>query len=245
MKIISIRLFLLSFSISGLTLLILTFYQELGLDNEWVKRLSSVFLFTFVLSALGVFFALNNRREKLQYFLIGLIGNLLLLIPLSFVSFLIIKPFILMITDPVEIIAFEKFNYKSADVSSGTSITILSISDDGYSTSEETYYSSVIGIVETTGDTVRILTRQLLSPNYLVGTFKTDDFENDSLLVALGISYSRKKFAFVNIKREFQNNPYKTIVGSLFFADSNNQILKEHLLNQNIDTAILKKQHEL
>lgn len=141
----------------------------------------------------------------------------------------------------LESIKIENFEFEKSDIINGTEIEILSISDSKECTTKATYYRSVIGINKGNGDTIRILTAcQILSENFKIGTFSGKSPKSDSLLQALGYSNllnQKLQYVLIDYKKPYQRRNYKVAIGNIAFQENeDNQILKEHLINEGTDT---------
>lgn len=241
---LSIILFGISLLISGLVFLLLVFHRELRIDEDDRDLLFIFFLVSLVLSSFGLFDGFNQpKKDTLSW--VGIWGNLLLLLPLSFTSFGYI---IHMSQKPnLKILNFEDFDFHGSDIENGEQIKILSATSGKQCTTEKTYFHSIIAIRSKSKDTIRVLTPcQILSPNFIYATFKHRNSPADSIMKTLGYGFSENEFVVINKDLHFQNNNYDVAIGPLGFKDDNNQILKEELLRKDLDTNFLDQpKHEI
>ncbi len=238
------QLLIVSFLISIITLTVLVYHRELKLNDIHHDILFSFFLISLIISSYGLFAGIKKRRTNRRQW-VGIVGNLLLIIPLAILSFKYLR--YLTQKPDFEIFKLEKFNYNKASINDGDKIKILSISDGKDCTKDETYYYSVIGVVQRNKDTVRILTPcQVLSQNFTDATFNSPDQSKDSIMNVVGYEIKGEKYVIINQDLPYQKIDFNVAIGSLSFKDDKNEILKEELKYKNIDTNLLEApKHEI
>ena len=83
----SVKLFIVSIIILALTFLIATFWDSLGLGENKIPLAMAVTII-FGISIAGVIMWFNERKQGKKTFLIGLLGNVMIIV--SFIAIIII-----------------------------------------------------------------------------------------------------------------------------------------------------------
>lgn len=238
MKHPSTKLFIISLLMSVIALFGVFYYRELAYSEALKNGLFSIILICNLISCIGLYLGFHKKNRKAVSW-IGIVGNLILIIPLSYLSYRYIK--YLTHKPDLKILKLESFSFKDADINDGEQVNILSFTYWGDCTKEITYYYSVIAINTGTKDTIRILTPcQLLSSNFQRATFNLPEPHRDSILSKVGLDFGGEQLVVINNDLPFQQSTYDVVIGTLSFQEQGNEILKEHLIRNNKDTNILE-----